>query len=63
MSQVTPNPVDPRPSLARDRTGMARFRTQLALNRTTLAWIQTAFRSGLAIGRDFGLRVGLTVAA
>ncbi|MGO9108743.1 MAG: DUF202 domain-containing protein [Thermoguttaceae bacterium] len=42
MSELTPEPVDPRPGLARDRAHMARFQTQLALDRTTLAWIRTA---------------------
>ena len=42
MSDVTPNPLDPRPRPARDRMHMARFQTQLALDRTTLAWIRTA---------------------
>ena len=41
MSQETPNPVDPRVDLARERTSLARFRVHLALDRTTLAWIRT----------------------
>jgi uncharacterized membrane protein YidH (DUF202 family) len=41
MAQDSPNPIDPRVNLARDRTGMASFRTQLALDRTTLAWVRT----------------------
>jgi putative membrane protein len=42
MSEQTPNPVDPRVTLARQRTSMASYRTQLALDRTTLAWVRTA---------------------
>jgi putative membrane protein len=42
MSEQTPNSVDPRVNLARQRTGMASYRTQLALDRTTLAWVRTA---------------------
>jgi len=34
--------VDPRVSLAADRTSLAKYRTQLALDRTLLAWIRTA---------------------
>ena len=41
MSEPTPNPVDPRVDLARQRTGMATYRTELALDRTTLAWVRT----------------------
>jgi uncharacterized membrane protein YidH (DUF202 family) len=41
MSEATPNPVDPRASLAHHRTSLASFRTQLALDRTTLAWVRT----------------------
>jgi putative membrane protein len=41
MNQTTPNPADPRVSLAYDRTKWASFRTRLALDRTTLAWIRT----------------------
>jgi len=41
MDQNSPNPIDPRVNLARDRTGMASYRTQLALDRTTLAWVRT----------------------
>ena len=41
MSEETPNPIDPRASLAHHRTGLVSFRTQLALDRTTLAWIRT----------------------
>jgi len=40
MLDVTPNSVDPRVDLARNRTSMAGLRTQLALDRTTLAWIR-----------------------
>jgi uncharacterized membrane protein YidH (DUF202 family) len=42
MIEQTPNPIDPRVDLARERTNMASFRTQLALDRTTLAWVRTA---------------------
>jgi putative membrane protein len=42
MSEQTPNSVDPRLNLARQRTSMASYRTQLALDRTTLAWVRTA---------------------
>jgi putative membrane protein len=42
MSEQTPNCVDPRVDLARQRTSMASYRTQLALDRTTLAWVRTA---------------------
>lgn len=41
MSQASPNPLDPRVDLARERTSLASFRTGLALDRTTLAWIRT----------------------
>jgi len=41
MLDETPNSVDPRVDLARNRTSMAGLRTQLALDRTTLAWIRT----------------------
>jgi putative membrane protein len=41
MSEQTPNSVDPRVDLARQRTSMASYRTQLALDRTTLAWVRT----------------------
>ena len=41
MSEQTPNSVDPRVNLARQRTSMATYRTQLALDRTTLAWVRT----------------------
>ena len=41
MAQDSPDPVDPRVNLARDRTGMANYRTELALDRTTLAWVRT----------------------
>src|SRR5271157_378117 len=41
MLDRTPNSVDPRVDLARNRTSMAGLRTQLALDRTTLAWIRT----------------------
>jgi putative membrane protein len=34
-------PLDPRVSLAHERTDLALFRTSLALDRTTLAWIRT----------------------
>jgi putative membrane protein len=41
MIEETPTPIDPRVTMARDRTNMASFRTELALDRTTLAWIRT----------------------
>jgi len=41
MIEGTPETLDPRENMARDRTSMASFRTQLALDRTTLAWIRT----------------------
>ena len=60
MSESSPNPVDPRVRLARDRTGMASFRTQLALDRTTLAWIRTALTMA-----ELRIRIGglLSIAA
>ena len=42
MLDETPNSVDPRVDLARNRTSMAGLRTQLALDRTTFAWIRTS---------------------
>jgi uncharacterized membrane protein YidH (DUF202 family) len=41
MKQESPDPADPRVSMAAPRTGMASYRTELALDRTTLAWIRT----------------------
>jgi uncharacterized membrane protein YidH (DUF202 family) len=41
MTRESHNSVDPRVTLAGDRTRMAQFRTQLALDRTTLAWVRT----------------------
>jgi putative membrane protein len=46
MSDGTPVPVDPRVSLAVNRTSMASFRTSLALDRTTLAWLRTSLTMG-----------------
>lgn len=46
MSEVTPDPVDPRVGLAKNRTSMASFRTSLALDRTTLAWLRTSLTMG-----------------
>ena len=37
MSEQTPDSVDPRVKLARQRTSLATYRTRLALDRTTLA--------------------------
>ncbi len=52
MNQITPNPADPRVSLAHDRTTWANFRTRLALDRTTLAWVRTTLSIA---GFGFGL--------
>jgi putative membrane protein len=41
MNENSPNPVDPRTTLAKNRTGLAAYRTGLAMDRTTLAWIRT----------------------
>jgi putative membrane protein len=41
MSQETPNSLDQRVDLARDRKRLGSFRTKLALDRTTLAWVRT----------------------
>lgn len=46
MPQSSPDPVDPRVTLAQERTEMANFRTSLALDRTTLAWLRTALTMG-----------------
>ena len=46
MSEVQPDPVDPRVNLATSRTSMASFRTSLALDRTTLAWLRTSLTRG-----------------
>jgi putative membrane protein len=46
MSEGTPNPVNPRVDLARERTDLASFRTGLALDRNTLAWLRTTLTMG-----------------
>ena len=41
MSPKPSESIDPRVTMARERTTMASFRTALSLDRTTLAWIRT----------------------